>query len=399
MVLPLFAARKADRSPAGGASLKNGTSALVELSAGPIEYRDSGGEGPALVLVHGVLMDGGQWRDVLPHLNPRYRCILPTLPLGGHRLPMKDTADLSLAGQARLLAEFLEALDLRDATLAFNDWAAPQLLIADGLANRVSGMILVACETAGNYPPGLPGKNLALLGSVPGGLRLALSAMRFRAARNLPFTFGWMAKHGMPEDLVSEWLHGPWRDPAVLQDARRYIRGTREGRRKARGSNPRTATVRGAGHRGLGGRGPSDADERGQGARGRVPELAPRDRRGQLRARATRPATPARPAVPRAHEWAGAQVNGLADVTGCFTVRGRTARPADGPARLRPTRHARLGCRVARRSRRAAPAPGARRAAPPATPDENRHRGPQSRACCAAPPNRARPARTASTRA
>jgi len=232
MVLPLFAARKADRSPGGGASLKNGTSALVELSAGPIEYRDSGGEGPALVLVHGVLMDGGQWRDVLPHLTPRYRCILPTLPLGGHRLPMKDTADLSLAGQARLLAEFLEALDLRDATLAFNDWAAPQLLIADGLANRVSGMILVACETAGNYPPGLPGKNLALLGSVPGGLRLALSAMRFRAARNLPFTFGWMAKHGMPEDLVSEWLHGPWRDPAVLQDARRYIRGTREGRRR-----------------------------------------------------------------------------------------------------------------------------------------------------------------------
>jgi pimeloyl-ACP methyl ester carboxylesterase len=178
-------------------------------------------------------MDSGQWRDVLAHL-PGYRCILPTLPLGGHRLPMKPDADLSLAGQARLLAEFLEALGLRDVTLAFNDWAAPQILIAEGLANRVSGLILVACETAGNYPPGLPGKNLALLGALPGGLRLALWAMRFRAVRNLPFTFGWMAKHGIPDDLIGEWLGGPWCDPAVLRDARRYIRGTREGRRRLR---------------------------------------------------------------------------------------------------------------------------------------------------------------------
>lgn len=204
----------------------------LELSAGTIEYRDTGGDGRVLVLVHGVLMDGGQWREVIPYLTPEYRCILPTLPLGGHRLPMRPEADLSLAGQARLLAEFLETLDLQEATLAFNDWAAPQILIADGLAARISGMILVACETAGNYPPGLPGKNLALLGSIPGALRLALAAMRLPAVRRTPFTFGWMAKHGMPADLVEGWIRGPWSDSAILRDARRYIRGTREGRRK-----------------------------------------------------------------------------------------------------------------------------------------------------------------------
>src|SRR5215218_9086298 len=110
----------------------------LELSAGTIEYRDTGGEGRVLVLLHGVLMDGGQWREVLPHLTPEYRCILPTLPLGAHRLPMKPEADLSLAGQARLLAEFVETLDLQDATLVFNDWAAPQLLIAEGLTARIS---------------------------------------------------------------------------------------------------------------------------------------------------------------------------------------------------------------------------------------------------------------------
>ena len=204
----------------------------LELSAGPIEYRDTAGDGPALVLLHGVLMDGGQWREVVPHLTPKYRCILPTLPLGGHRLPMKPEADLSLTGQARLLAEFLEMLDLQDATLAFNDWAAPQILVAEGLTARISGLILVACETAGNYPPGVPGKNLALVGSIPGGLRLALTAMRLAALRRTPLTFGWMAKHGMPDDLVREWLRGPWSDSAILRDARHYIRGTREGRRR-----------------------------------------------------------------------------------------------------------------------------------------------------------------------
>jgi hypothetical protein len=122
---------------------------------------------------------------------------------------VKADADLSLAGQARLLAEFLEMVDLQDVTLAFNDWAAPQTLIAEGLTARISGMILVACETAGNYPPGLPGKNLAVLGSIPGGLRLALSAMRLPALRRTPVTFGWMAKHGMPDDLVGAWLRGP----------------------------------------------------------------------------------------------------------------------------------------------------------------------------------------------
>jgi pimeloyl-ACP methyl ester carboxylesterase len=194
----------------------------LDLSAGAIEYRDTDGAGRVLVLLHGVLMDGGQWREVVSHLTPEYRCILPTLPLGRHRLPMKAEADLSLAGQARLLAEFLEMVDLHDATLAFNDWAAPQILIAEGLTARISGMILVACETAGNYPPGLPGKNLALLGSIPGGLRLALSAMRLPAFRRTPVTFGWMAKHGMPDDLVGEWLRG------TREGRRRLVAATRE---------------------------------------------------------------------------------------------------------------------------------------------------------------------------
>lgn len=201
----------------------------VELPVGLVEFRDTGTAGPVLVLLHGVLMDDGQWRDVVRELGDDVRCVLPTLPLGAHRQPARPGADLSLRGHARTVAAFLDALDLRDVTLVFNDWAAPQLMVAGGLTDRVGGMVLVACETAGNYPPGLPGRNLALLGALPGGLALALRALRVRALRRLPMTFGWMAKHGIPDDLVDGWLAAA-RDPRVLADVVAYVRSTRQGR-------------------------------------------------------------------------------------------------------------------------------------------------------------------------
>jgi pimeloyl-ACP methyl ester carboxylesterase len=61
----------------------------VELSAGTIEYQDTGGDGPVLVFLPGLTMDGSLWRKVVPGLAPDYRCMLPTLPLGGHRRPMR----------------------------------------------------------------------------------------------------------------------------------------------------------------------------------------------------------------------------------------------------------------------------------------------------------------------
>jgi len=71
----------------------------VELSAGTIKYEDTGGSGPVVVLLHGLAMDGSVWRGVVADLRPDYRCVVPTL---------------SLRGQIRLVAEFLERLDAFD---------------------------------------------------------------------------------------------------------------------------------------------------------------------------------------------------------------------------------------------------------------------------------------------
>jgi len=204
---------------------------VLDLSAGPVEVEDTGGDGPVVVLLHGVMMDHRQWSAVVEQLRTTYRCVLPTLPLGAHRRPMRPGADLSLRGQARLVSEVLEGLDLEDVTLCFNDWAAPQVMVADGLTDRVAAMVLVSCETAGNYPPGLPGRTLALLGRTPGGLTVALHALRLRWARRLPTTFGRMALYGVPDDLVDAWISPALSSRAVLRDLGRYVRSTRSGKR------------------------------------------------------------------------------------------------------------------------------------------------------------------------
>ena len=130
----------------------------IELSAGTVEYQDTGGDGPPLVLLHGLMMDSSLWDGPVADLSADHRCVAPTLPLGAHRQPMRDGADLSLPGIARLVAEFLERLDLRDVTLVGNDTggALVQLLMCEG-AERVGRVVLASCDAFDNFPPGLTG--------------------------------------------------------------------------------------------------------------------------------------------------------------------------------------------------------------------------------------------------
>ena len=86
-------------------------------SSAGLMYSDSGGGGPVVVFLHGVLMGGTLWSDVVDGLRGRYRCIVPELPFGGHRTPMPDDADLTLESLARMIAGFLVELDLHDVTL------------------------------------------------------------------------------------------------------------------------------------------------------------------------------------------------------------------------------------------------------------------------------------------
>ncbi len=194
----------------------------VELSAGPVEYEDTGGSGPVVVLLHGLAMDGSLWRNVVADLRRDHRCVVPTLPLGGHRRPMRPDADLSLPAMVRLVAEFLERLDLRDVTVVGNDWGGAQLLVSEGRAERVGRLVLVACEAFENYPPGLPGKAAALAAKVPGGINAGFQPLRLRPLRRLPLTWGWMSKRPVPDEVMDAWFRPVLTRREIRRDLRKY---------------------------------------------------------------------------------------------------------------------------------------------------------------------------------
>lgn len=212
----------------------------VELSAGVIEYEDTGGKGPTMVMVHG-LSDSRHWRKVVAELHSEFRCVSPTLPLGAHQRPMKPEADLSLRGMGSILAEFLERAELHDVALCFNDWSAAQTMIADDLMDRVGRLVLVSCETAGNYPPGVGGHGVWLAAKLPGGISLLRWTLSQPRLRSLPFIYGQMTKRGIPDQLMNEWLE-PLKRPEIRRDLRKYAGDAMRGKRDIRAATPALAS-------------------------------------------------------------------------------------------------------------------------------------------------------------
>ena len=203
----------------------SGEPGQVELSAGTVDYQDTGGDGPVVVLLHGLLMDASLWDGVMAGLSSAgYRCVAPTLPLGAHRHAMHPDADLSLPGIARLVPQFLDRLGLQDVTLAGNDTggALVQLLMAGGDA-RVTRAVLVSCDAFDNFPPGLTGKTLVLSGKLPPPLfGLFMQQLRLRLIRRLPIAFGWLTKRG--DAATARWLKPVLTDRGVRRDFVRTLR-------------------------------------------------------------------------------------------------------------------------------------------------------------------------------
>src|SRR5687767_10119987 len=120
----------------------------IALPQGTIRYRDEG-EGPVLLFVHGLLVAGDVWRKVIPELRAGHRCIAPDWPLGSHRVPMHEAADLTPEGVASLVAEFIDALGLEDVTLVGNDsgGAICQLVVArHNEEGRITRLVLTTCD-------------------------------------------------------------------------------------------------------------------------------------------------------------------------------------------------------------------------------------------------------------
>ena len=196
----------------------------IEVPAGVIEYSEAG-SGPPVVLLHGLLMDHTLWDRVLPLLPEGFRYLRPVLPLGAHRRSMNPGTDLTLPGQVRLVADVLDALHLQDVTLVHADWGGALFLTARGLDHRVARQVILPCEAFDNFPPGLPGKMVALAVRLPGGLQLAARQLRVGWLRRLPLLYGQMARRPVPGELIRRWTEPVLSDPGIRRDLLAYCRG------------------------------------------------------------------------------------------------------------------------------------------------------------------------------
>lgn len=194
----------------------------ITLPQGTFSYRDSG-DGRPVVFVHGLLVDSALWRKVIAQLESDVRCIAPDLPLGSHRRAMDADADITPRGVARLVGDFLAALDLEDVTLVGNDTGgAISQLVALDHGERVGRLVLTNCDCFDVFPP-KEFVGMVKAASIPGALYAALQPMRAAAARRTSMAFGGLARE-IPDDVMRSWVEPALHDAGVRADLVRFLK-------------------------------------------------------------------------------------------------------------------------------------------------------------------------------
>ena len=200
----------------------------LALKQATIEYQEYGPQDsahPPVVFVHGVLVNGQLWREVAEKLGRLgYHCIVPTLPLGSHTIPLGGGADQSPRGIARQIIAFIEALNLEDVTLVGNDTggAICQFLL-DTDASRVGRVVLTNCDAFSNFPPAPFGQLFKAFRS-PLMIRALLAPMRVTAVRHSPAGFGLLVNHPLDAEQTRGWVQPCLRDAAIREDVARFAK-------------------------------------------------------------------------------------------------------------------------------------------------------------------------------
>lgn len=170
-------------------------------------------------------MDGTLWGAVADDLAARgLRAIAPDWPLGAHRHPLAPDADRSPRGVARLIASFLEALELQDVTLVGNDTGGALCqFVLDTDASRVGALVLTNCDAFDIFPP-RPFDLLFRLGRHPGLARALMLPARLAWLRHSPLAFGPLAQRPFDAAQTRGWIEPYLTNPSIRRDVQAFCR-------------------------------------------------------------------------------------------------------------------------------------------------------------------------------
>jgi pimeloyl-ACP methyl ester carboxylesterase len=178
------------------------------------------GEGPTVVLLHGIAGDSSTWLDVMGRLAPRYRLLAPDLP--GHGASAKPRGDYSLGAHACTVRDLLQALEIDRATLVGHS-------LGGGIALQFTYQFPALCERIVLVSSGGLGREVSPLLkflSLPGAeamLALAFPGFVLRRAAALGAWFDAQGIHA--PGLAAKW--GAYASLADEETRRAFLRELR----------------------------------------------------------------------------------------------------------------------------------------------------------------------------
>jgi pimeloyl-ACP methyl ester carboxylesterase len=221
-------ARAMKPTPEVGMSTTNASKSLptrhsIKTASGLISYTEQG-SGPVALFVHGVLLNGYLWRHQLADLSDIRRSIAVDLLAHGDTEIAPDQ-DVSVTANAKMLKEFLDALNIDQVDLVGNDSGGGIAQIFSALyPERVRSLTLTDCDTHDNWPPEAFRPFLAM--AAGGGLRGTLDAMLAdKSVYRSPQALGPAYEHPeqVTDDSIEAYLRPLVRTEQRTRDLRRFL--------------------------------------------------------------------------------------------------------------------------------------------------------------------------------
>ena len=195
----------------------------VQTPSGRISYTDQG-SGPVALFVHGVLLNGYLWRHQQADLSDVRRTIAVDLLAHGDT-EIAPTQDVSVLANAKMLNEFLDALNIDQADVIGNDSGGGICQIFSALyPQRLRSLTLTNCDTHDNWPPEPFKPFVAMVAA--GGLPDTLNAMLSdKSIYRSPSALGpaYERPEAVADDTIETYLRPLVRSPQRTRDVERFV--------------------------------------------------------------------------------------------------------------------------------------------------------------------------------